>query len=317
MQVTSDPFTLMHELVTNKHNIHVGKVDLSKNEDLDQPETANRKLNAIVKGIFTTPRRHIDTLILRSKAVSGSALLGFGEQVPKHILKLREGLRVLDFSETRASATAIHLLSEFPKLEVAHFNNCPNVILKNIVPHQNIKTLSLLGTRILPGCVLSILASFPKLETLDYTVNLSDQVPIGFEDAQNIHHPSLTVPCGHFHQDRVKHTCKAENERDIFLSEIPVRIRKIEGIWQVFVLDAFLQPIESGKPIYLHESCKRFYSQVRSEETLCSHCHKPIEEGLHPVFATLNTAYNPADFIRLEPRSYYEIVQRAIESQNN
>lgn len=193
-------------------------IDFSAHAHLQDAQTANKKLKKSLKGI----EEKVDVLVLRHTAVSGSAIMG-----PMEFTAL-EKLRVVDFSSTNASLTAIDNLTRFTHLEMAYFDNCPRVILTHPYPdaHRTLKVLSLLGTRVFPGAARHILETFPSLEQLSYTINKFDQKFLGVTPSEEL--------------DQVQ--------------ELSVRIRKIEGVWKALPLDAENREIKEGQTLWLHNN---------------------------------------------------------------
>lgn len=193
-------------------------VDFTSDINLQDANTANKRLKRALKKID----QKIDVLIVRHTAASGSAIMG------EEKFKALENLRVVDFSTTNASLTAIDNLTKFAHLKMAFFDNCPRVILTDSYPkaHQTLTTLSLLGTRVFPGVAKHILNTFPCLEQLSYTINKYDQKFLGLTPSKEL--------------DQVQ--------------ELSVRIRKIEGIWKALPLDAENREIKEGQTLWIHNN---------------------------------------------------------------
>lgn len=205
-------------------------VDFTSDINLQDANTANKRL----KRAFKKTDVKIDVLVLRHTAVSGSAIMGEME------FTALKNLRVVDFSKTNASLTAIDNLTRFTKLEMAFFDNCPRVILTYPYPkpHQTLTTLSLLGSRVFPGSARHILTTFPCLKQLSYTIHSSDQKFLGLTPSKEL--------------DQVQ--------------ELSVRIRKIEGVWKALPLDAENREIKEGQTLWLHNNRLYTMPQKNAEQ---------------------------------------------------
>ncbi len=238
--------------------------DFTQNPTLSDATKANKILTRTLQKTDAK----IEVLVLRHTAVSGSAIMGTTE------LPSLEKLRVVDFSNTNASLTALDNLERFRHLEIACFNNCPRVILANFYPSNNntLRALSLLGTRVFPGVAKHILQTFPKLTELSYTINSYDQKLLGL----------------------------APSEELARVSELSVKIRKIEGIWKAYPMDAEGAMITEGQTLYLHNH--RLYTTPQNNAS-------EITARLNPILDL------DQDFILLPANTPHKIVDRGLAYQ--
>lgn len=239
-------------------------VDFTQHQQLQETNTANKKVTKAIKNTTEC----IDVLVLRYTAVSGKAIMSDTE------LPALEKLRVVDFSNTNASLTAVDHLSKFRHLRMAFFDRCPRIILTTPYPrvHETLEVLSLLGTRVLPGAARHILTTFPNLKQFSYTINSMDQKLLGLQHSKAL--------------DGV--------------DEVSVRICKIEGLWQVFALDAELLPIKDGQTLYIHNH--KIYTRRQKEA--------------QEIIAQLKCDVNVNEDFTLEPtRLPYHILKRGLTYQ--
>lgn len=215
----------------------------------------------------------ITGLVFRTGKVSGSVLFGLPREVPV-ITRLKENLRVVNFSKTGASELSLQCLDECPKLEEAYFEQCPNMLLKQVLPNKTVRKLSLVGSHVLPDCVQSILRTFSNLETLDYMLDLRDQKPLGVT---------------------------AESLKQVAASTLLVRLQKVDGQFTAVLLDAKRVPVAGDRPVFFDEKTSQFYNE------------SPEQIECRQVSLRLDHTIARDAFWRIEPTSYFEVVRRGVQ----
>lgn len=296
MQSLVNYWNLLSTIIEKGKNIDVGALDYSKHPELKEKATANARFQGLLQEFFHQGgRRRIESLNLSGLAVSGGALFG------PDCGRLSRNLKVLNLSATQSSSTFFKMLASFPKLERLFCERCPNMNIGEIVPHQNIKFISIRQTNVLPSCIRTILKAFPKLERLDCTINLNDQVPLGLRHRHGLKRAVISLDT-----DMVS-SGDANVKKRIALFTLDVTLRKTGETWNAFLLDAKQNPI-TDELVYFHESCRQFFTA-----TNCGSCNaKDVKSDFHQIHLQLDSSVDfERDFELLPPNCPYDLVRRS------
>jgi len=262
--------------------------------------TDNKKLQEVLNRVCGTA--FVKRLTLSGLPISGSAL--FGREVRKLpvIKQLRRSVELLDLSRTDCTATLFRLLPDFSNLRRLVCDECPKLHLLNVEKHEKLEEVSILGSNVMPQALVTFLKTFPALNRLDCTINLSDMVPLGLMHRHGLKHPVVTLCYGH--------VTTASKEEFLPLFTLAVRLQKLDGVWKAFLLDVEKKPILGDGQMWMHKQCRQFFQSPKEE---CPACQvKAVQEDFQYVDLLLDSSLDlDRDFALLPERAPYDLVRRS------
>ncbi len=278
-----------HVVLPGNKRLAVGSLDLQGCKEI----TDNEQLKKVIR------------VVSKQYVLSAVSVIGLPVSAQGLFGKWEKGyVTRLDLSRSQASKQIFLQLDQFPALETIVCDSCPNLQLKNLGQHEKLRCISIIGSAVHPSAIPLMTKRFPSLVTIDYTVDLHDQVPIGLMHRHGLIHPVVSLPYGHVS------AYVPANRNYIPLHTLTVRVQKVEKTWQVFILDGSRMPITGDGHVFLHKNCNQFF-QNQLEDCPCCKQNAPAD-SYQSVELQLDSSLDfTRDFDMLPASCPYDLIRRS------